>query len=561
LIGVISNDSKKEIAREFFELFKTPWEFCAPGRNYDVVLSTENRIPKTNLKLTIIYVCDSSRFDLAEKISIKSKYRNALVEYKGLEIPIHGDLLTFEGTGKPILKLKESSEIAGLRIEDSDKEIILLGYNLFEEVDFLLSAGQPKENAHIPTLDIHISILRNLIIDAGIPLIEIPPVPAGYDFMTCLSHDIDFWGIRNHKLDRTIRGFLFRASIGSLVLGVKGKLPLRKIIRNWKAILSLPLIYMGFRKDFWFQIDKYKEIEKETKSTFFLIPFKDKAGDNIPEHNAKRRSTKYDISDIGEVAKNLVKQGFEIGVHGIDAWHSVGKGRQELNQIIEFCRGSEIGIRIHWLYFNNNSYRILEEAGFTYDSTFGYNDAVGYRGGTVQVFKPLNTKNLLELPLHIQDTALFFSRRMNLSERKAFELCQELITKAKSHGGVLTILWHDRSLAPERLWGHFYMSLLNKIKENKVWFATAGEIVTWFRRRREVTFEKVEIDNDIMKLSLKYDGNGCTQTKEPFLFVRIYQPKLRKSDEQNSLLPGSGYMDIPLMGKTSFEINLNSLNP
>lgn len=555
MIGVISKESETSIIAEFFQLFKTPWEFYAPDRNYDVVLSTQNKILKPQSRLAIISCSDVYDLDHVKEISIQSEYKKGVVKYKDIEIPIYNNLFTFEEIGEPILKLKENSETVGIRIGNSKTKIIFLGYNLFKEVHFLLSVGQSRENALIPTLEIHISILRNLIIDAGIPLIEIPPIPAGYDFIACLTHDIDFAQIRNHKLDQTVWGFLYRASIGSLVRCLNGKLPLQKLIKNWKAVLSLPLVYAGLSKDLWFQFDKYTEIEKETKSTFFLIPFKDKPRDNIPKHNAKKRSTKYDISDIREVAKTLVEKKFEIGVHGIDAWHNLDKAHQERERISEFYKGTEFGVRIHWLFFNDDSYRILEAAGFSYDSTFGYNDAVGHRAGTTQVFKPLSAKKLLELPLNIQDTALFFPQRMNLSEEKATGLCGELIKNVKSYGGVLTILWHDRSLAPERLWGDFYITLLRKIKENKVWFATAGEIVNWFRKRREAIFEKVDIDNDKIRLSLKCDSNGSIQRKEPFLFVRIYHPKLRKSNEQNPLLFGSGHIDIPINGKTSFQIN------
>jgi hypothetical protein len=560
LIGIISSDRERELVKEFFELFKTPWEFWDPNQNYDVLLSTQTKIGKINSNLVIVYGSDKSYVDHCEETIIRSKYSKGVVKYKGTKIPIYGNLFTFEGIGKPILELNESSEPAGLKIESPETKIALLGYNLFEEIHFLLSVGQPRENAHIPTLDIHISILRDLILDTGIPLIEIPSVPVGYDFIACLTHDIDFAGIRSHKLDHTMWGFLYRASAGSFIRFLKGKLSPQRLLRNLKAFLNLPFVYLGLAKDFWVQIDKYVEIEKTTNSTFFLIPFKDTPGDNISKSNVKRRSTKYDISDIRESVKRLVSQGFEIGLHGIDAWHSVEYARRELDRIAEFNKGSEIGIRIHWLFFKNDSYRILEDAGFSYDSTCGYNDAVGFRAGTLQVFRPIGAKNLLEIPLHIQDTALFFSKRMNLSEREALELCQELCTMAKSHGGVLTILWHDRSLAPERLWGDFYMSLLSKIKENKVWFATAGQIVNWFRERRDVTLEKVDIGDEKIRLTLKYGSNGAGHTKEPSVFVRVYHPRFRKSSEQNPLLSASGYKDIPLKGETSFEIPLGTHN-
>ena len=39
LIGVIADSADHDVAREFFELFKTPWEFYRSDRHYDVVLS------------------------------------------------------------------------------------------------------------------------------------------------------------------------------------------------------------------------------------------------------------------------------------------------------------------------------------------------------------------------------------------------------------------------------------------------------------------------------------------------------------------------------------------
>ena len=52
-----------------------------------------------------------------------------------------------------------------------------IGYDLFGEVRTLLTVGQPPENASIPTLELHIALLRDLIVVCGFPLVEIPPVP------------------------------------------------------------------------------------------------------------------------------------------------------------------------------------------------------------------------------------------------------------------------------------------------------------------------------------------------------------------------------------------------
>ena len=153
--------------------------------------------------------------------------------------------------------------------------------------------------------------------------------------------------------------------------------------------------------------------------------------------------------------RQLLSQGCEIGVHGIDAWRDAEKGRRELERIHEATGASEMGIRMHWLYFNDQSPQILEEAGFRYDSTLGYNDAVGYRSGTVQVYRPIGVKKLLELPMNIQDTALFFPDRMGLNEEDAWQLINALLENADRYGGVLTINWHDQKPGPGKTMGRY----------------------------------------------------------------------------------------------------------
>src|SRR5207247_6272404 len=107
-----------------------------------------------------------------------------------------------------------SAAAAVTETQHDGMKLLRVGYDLFGEVRFLLSTGQPPSNALIPTLDIHISMLRTWILEAGIPVVEIPPVPAGFESMACLTHDVDFLRIREHKFNRTMCGFLWRASGG-----------------------------------------------------------------------------------------------------------------------------------------------------------------------------------------------------------------------------------------------------------------------------------------------------------------------------------------------------------
>jgi hypothetical protein len=157
----------------------------------------------------------------------------------------------------------------------------------------------------------------------------------------------------------------------------------------------------------------------------------------------------------------------------------------------------------------------------------GYNQTVGYRAGTTQVFQPPATVRLLELPLHVMDTALFYPTYLSLDESAAFERVSSMINRMAASGGVLTFNWHDRSLAPDRLWGNIYVRIIQKMKNQHAWFPTAAQAVGWFRKRRSARLELIK------------DGAGrlCVrgQLDQPDLLpglkIRIHQALRCQPDE------------------------------
>jgi hypothetical protein len=550
MIGILVKDHEKNIVAEFFELFKTPWEFYDNNHFYDVLIITANDLNTENARLIISYGSENNSLDKAKELKIITHYANNFLRVKDTWLPLYGHLSEVNGKGKSFLQIKDFNAFAGLEITSSDKHLIRIGYNLFDEVSYLLSTGQPPENALIPSLDLHISILRSLILNAGIPLLEIPPVPAGHNFIACLTHDIDFIRIRDHKFDHTMWGFLYRATIGSLFDFIKSKRNLKELYQNWKAVFMLPLVYLGLCRDFWFKFDRYMELEKNVaaRSTFFLIPFKNKIGKYISGKGSNFRAAKYDIMDIQDTVKELVNEGFEVGVHGIDAWHNTSNAQEEKARISNISGKSDVGIRMHWLCFNRDTYKILEEAGFKFDSTFGYNDAVGYRAGTSQAFRPAYTNNIFELPLHIQDTALFNPKHMSLNKNEAWKRCQYLIKHASYNGGILTVLWHDRSLSPERLYEDFYIKLLNELKKNKGWFATATDTCNWFKKRRAIKLNDVKVDVNNIYINKKIDATDT----QPSINLRIYQPLQKQDNPEIAIRQALNYTDIPYQNEIHF---------
>jgi hypothetical protein len=517
MIGVIADPTERRVISEFFELFKTPWQFYQSGERYEVLLCVGHRdFSGDPTRLVLIYASGNLPINAGEKIEIASR-RNAMLMYKGYRIPIYGDCTTFYEDETDLLLDEESRESAIHHHQSPRRLVVRIGYDLFSEINILLEVGQPAAYASIPALDLHIALLRKLIISNGIRLIEIPPVPDGYRCIACLTHDIDHPSICLHKWDHTMFGFVYRAILVSLVNLFLGRIPVRDLFKNWVSVLKLPFIYLGSAKDFWCDFDdRYLELEKGLSSTFFVIPFKDNPGHSAPAFRAAR----YGAKDIACTIKKILAAGCEVGLHGIDAWLDSTKGRKELEEIRQLTGELEIGVRMHWLYYSQQSATALESAEATYDSTIGYKETVGYHAGTMQVYKPLQVDRLLELPLHVMDTALFYPAYMGLSQEQATKVLRRLIDNVSHFGGCITTNWHDRSLAPERLWETCYRDLLQDLKDTNAWFATARQAVSWFQQRRSAVFETDGVDADSVRAKITDAHNGL-----PGLRLRIHNAR------------------------------------
>jgi hypothetical protein len=504
VIGIIPAVGYLPTVREFFELFKTPWEVCQPGRRYDVVVAPAGRVADVAARVLVVYGAEPASVDATCGIVRGAPRDGGSMDVDGRPVPLYGRVCSFveASAGAPCVRSRDG--VLGLVVPTDRGVIVRLGYDLFAEARALLMNGQPVEHAATPTLDIHIGLLRQWIVEAGVPLLEIAAAPAAHDYIVCLTHDIDFVGIRRHLFDHTMFGFLYRATIGAVRNALARRLSLRRLLASWTAAVSLPLVYLGWIKDFWEPFAWYLQVERGLPATYYLIPFKQRAGARVPGRAASRRATAYDVTDLDRDCARLLDAGCELGVHGIDAWHDEVRGREELERIAAVTGSTEVGVRMHWLLSDPDTPAVLGRAGYAYDATAGYNETVGYRNGTTQVFQPAAAGTLLALPLHIQDGALFYPQRLHLSEREAGERCAALIAHARAAGGVLTVLWHDRSHGPERFWGDFYVGLVGALKATNPWFATAGQAVGWSRQRRAVRFERVDTAGTGVRL--RYDG-------------------------------------------------------
>src|SRR5690349_15604539 len=316
MIGVIADPVEHDVVREFFELFKTPWEFYRENQHYEVVLCTVDGELHGNEKLVLRYSGRETQFDREQKIPLgRRRGGSCFLSYQGSRIPIYGDSITFEVNGADFLTQEDSREPAAYLHQSRESVLARIGYELFGEVRALLTTGQPIVNAGMPALELHIALLRALIVACGVSLSEIPPVPDGYQFIACLTHDVDHPAIREHTWDHTILGFLFRAVFGSMANLICGRISFRCLLTNWAAVLKFPFVHFGLAEDFWRKFDdRYLDLEKGLTSTFFFIPFKNYAGRTQHGPAPRFRAARYEAKDLSDTIKKLMAAGREVGL-------------------------------------------------------------------------------------------------------------------------------------------------------------------------------------------------------------------------------------------------------
>jgi len=524
MIGVIARGGQSPAVKEFFQIFKTPWEFFREDRAYEILLVTENPEILPPAGLIFLFGPGKKHFDEENRVVLHPAGSETVLEHSGCPFPVKSEISLFPDRDDPVLKTADGKGIGGFLFRSGKKNIIRVGFDLFDEVGGLLFQGQDIEYAQAPTLDLLADFVRRWILWSGEDLVEVPPAPHGHDFTVCLTHDVDFMGIRDHLFDRTFFGFLLRSLFPWFFPGYRNKVTPGRYLKNLFTVFKLPLVYLGVVKDPWYNLGRYIRLEGSLPSTFFFIPWGGDEGKSRPEGyqgKGSGRAARYDLKEHGSRLSFLREKGKEIGLHGIDAWSSSLNGEAEKKAVQEVSKKDVLGVRMHWLYFDRSSSLVLEETGFLYDSTVGYNETIGFKTGSAQVYLPPGNRSLLELPMIIQDSALFYPGRMGLDEKAALSLCLKVIDMVSAYGGVLTINWHHRSLSPERNWDSFYVNLVKILRERGAWFAQGSQAVEWFRKRREVKFQVSGEKGDLIRLvpGLPNDSaNGAT----PELKVRKY---------------------------------------
>ncbi len=282
--------------------------------------------------------------------------------------------------------------------------------------------------------------------------------PEDKKFSVCLTHDIDDLYPR---LSHTALSSLYCAS--SLDYhGLKDQL-------LWKIKGKQYSPYRNFR-----QIMKLEEKYGGRSSFYFLTS----------DTDIKR--FRYAIEDLENELGVIIDRGWEVGLHGdVRAYRDLDELKSQKARLEKVLNKKVSGYRNHYLRFKvPDTWEILARAGFKYDSTLGYNNAVGFRNGMCHPYKPYNLESnseidILEIPLTIMDSGMFWHKR---SFAEAWSISKGLIDQVERYNGVLTLLWHNYVFGSSFRddWVRLYDRILRYCHEKNAWITSGEDMYRWW---------------------------------------------------------------------------------
>jgi peptidoglycan/xylan/chitin deacetylase (PgdA/CDA1 family) len=172
--------------------------------------------------------------------------------------------------------------------------------------------------------------------------------------------------------------------------------------------------------------------------------------------------------------ENLRDEGFEIGLHGRFhdpgiAYRSRAKITDELKRALDALPEGVTGYRSPALSVSDTLYGVLEELGFTHDSSLL---VLNRYGAGCPLLWPFKIGSITELPLTMQDDLLF--RDMCLDVETALRITLERMDETLRAGGWFVLNTHPGVL-DGRL--NYYESLLSAVSERGIKPITAMEAV------------------------------------------------------------------------------------
>ena len=318
------------------------------------------------------------------------------------------------------------------------------------------------------------------------PVRSVAPWPEGHRWAVAVTHDLD-----------VVDWWLLFPLLRMVELGTKGHWRLfARVARAALRSISRDPITRGVHS--LLQLEAHHQI----RATWFVICADPSirsmlTGDSTyrPEGQGARR-----------ILTALTHAGHEIGLHG--SFATAGDVRAMMRQRRTLGRLADSpveGIRQHFLRMRpGRTQRIMVQAGFEYDATWGFADRNGFRLGVADVVPAWDAAAETTLPLDLlplvwMDRAL--SKYAGVEEAgRWIDDARELAGTCKAVEGAWVGLWHPNTTEALGFPGAepAFIALLQALADGRPYFASAHKIVQWRRLRRSVRAARVSADGRVV---------------------------------------------------------------
>ena len=159
----------------------------------------------------------------------------------------------------------------------------------------------------------------------------------------------------------------------------------------------------------------------------------------------------FDVGDIEDVLRELVRGGWEIGLHFVvEPYQRAALVEIERDWLEQLLNTRLLGVRTHNLAIDERLMAIYAQKGFLYDSSYRMEEV-----GRATPYE--HEAGILEVPIGVMDADLF--GRLRLSEEKALRYVEHKVAVAAERGEkAFTVLFHQESFSMRG--GRIYRRLL-----------------------------------------------------------------------------------------------------
>ena len=311
------------------------------------------------------------------------------------------------------------------------------------------------------------------------PVRTVAPWPGGRRWAAAFTHDLDvvrhwplFTGLRLVELARkgkvgqalqVGRGALTSLAGDPVVAGIQGILAIERehaIASTWFVLAGIPSWSSTLKGDVTYSVESPR---------------------------ARR------------ILEAILAEGHEIGLHGSFAtFQDAGIMAEERDRLKRVTGSPVLGIRQHFLRMRPGStFRLMREAGFDYDSTFGFPDRNGFRLGAANVVPVYDHRTgqwsqLEEAPLTWMDRALSKYRGIETPARWVDEGL-DLARIAQAEEGLWVGLWHPNLTQPLGFPGAVeeFRRMVEIVQAREPFIAPLRTITDWRRARRTLVASAV----------------------------------------------------------------------